>query len=267
MAAFYGSGLMLLLSFSSRKTMMTPKRIVKALSSVGILITQSMAVIIPIGFIICGLTITGATYALVAQLINLGAENIFAVLLIGAVACYVMGMAGLIAPAYIFLAVSLAPAVIEITGANLIAVHLFIVYYAVLADITPPVAVAAFIGASIAGASPMRTGLQAMRLGVVVYFIPFFFVLNPALILQGPILESAYLFALCLVGITFIAGGLEGYLVKIGRLGLLERPLFVIGGALIAFPEWNSTIIGALLVLFTIAMRYIRRKMTVEKLS
>ena len=99
-----------------------------------------------------------------------------------------------------------------------------------------------------------------MQLGIVIYFIPFFFVFNPALILEGPLLESLYLFVLCLVGISLLAGGLTGYLVKVGTLELWARPLLVVAGFLIAFPEWNTTFIGAALALFVIAIIFIKKK-------
>ena len=136
-----------------------------------------------------------------------------------------------------------------------------------LAGITPPVALGSFIAAAIAGANPIRTAVTSARLGIVIYFIPFFFVFHPALILEGSILETLYLFALCLLGIVFIAGGMEGHLLKVGRVGLVARPLFVLAGLLIAYPEWNTTLIGAALAFFVIVIIYaikrIKRKSSI----
>ena len=106
----------------------------------------------------------------------------------------------------------------------------------------------------------MKTGFTAMRLAVVLYFIPFFFIFNPALILEGPVLESLYLFALCLLGIGIIAGGLEGYLLKIGKLKMWSRPPFVLGGFLIAFPNGITTVIGAALTTLFIAVTLIAKR-------
>ena len=147
----------------------------------------------------------------------------------------------------------MAPALI-LMGFDVLAVHLFIIYFAMLACITPPVALIAFVGANIAGAPMMRTAFKAMRLGIVIYFVPFFFVFNPALVLRGSPLEALYLFTLCLLGIALMAGGLEGYLVRVGKVTVWARPLLVIAGFLIGFPEWNTTIIGAVLALFLIAI-------------
>lgn len=265
MAPWYATGLMLLLSFHSREAWMTPKRLIKTLVGTGTLICQAMAVILPIAFIVNGLGITGTACAFTAGLVHLGRENLVFILLLGVVACYILGMAGMLISAYVFLAVTLAPAIIEVGQLNVLAVHLFIIYYAMLSAITPPVAVVAFIAASMAGAEPMKTAWQAVRLGVVLYFIPFFFVFNPSLVLQGSLVEAGYLFVLCLVGILLIASGLEGYLVKVGRLGLWVRPLLVISGFLIAFPEWTTTIIGAILALFTIAIALFRTKPVAKK--
>ncbi|MFH1775853.1 MAG: hypothetical protein ABH839_04295 [Chloroflexota bacterium] len=110
----------------------------------------------------------------------------------------------------------------------------------------------------------MKTAWKAMRLGIVIYFIPFFFIFNPALILRGPPLETVYLFSLCLVGIVFIAAGVEGYLFKIGRLVWWSRLPLVAGGFLIAFPEtfpnMPLTGIGFALVAVIIAIVCLSRK-------
>ncbi len=106
----------------------------------------------------------------------------------------------------------------------------------------------------------MKTGYTAMRLAIVLYFIPFFFVFNPALILEGPIWETLYLFALCLLGIWILASGLEGYLLKVGKLSLWSRPLLAAGGFLIAFPNWKTTIIGVALTAAVIAIILVRKE-------
>ena len=86
---------------------------------------------------------------------------------------------------YIFLAMLVGPA-LEKVGLNRMAVHMFIFYWGMLSSITPPVAIASFAAAGIAGAPPMQTGWESMRVGSIIYFLPFFFVLNPAFVLQGP---------------------------------------------------------------------------------
>jgi len=264
-APYYATVLLFLLSFIRKDTRLTPRRMVDTIATIGKLITQSIAIILPIGFIINGLTITGVSASFTAGLVHLGGGNVFTILIVGVIACYLLGMAGLLTPAYIFLAVSLAPAVIQIANLNVVATHLFIMYYAMLAAITPPVAAGAFLAGTIAGANLMKTAFQSVRLGIVIYFIPFFFVFNPALVLQGSILETVYLLILCLIGIVIIAGGFEGYLLKVGNISFWARPLLVISGLLIGFPEWLTTIIGAILAVFVIMLTIMTKRRTSER--
>ena len=268
-APWFASGLMFFLSFARRETMMTPRRIVNTMVSIGNLVVRTTGIVIPMGFIVAGLTATGVSGSFTAGIIRLGGDNPFLILLLGVVTCYILGMAGLVTPAYIFLALTLAPAVLKVAPLNPLAIHLFIMYYAMLANITPPVAGGAFIAATMAGAHPMRTAWMAMRLGIVIYFIPFFFVFNPALVLQGSFLETIYLFALVIVGIVLIAGGFEGYLIKFGLVKWWARPLLVISGLLIGFPEWISTISGAILALIVLAFLFMvkSRRTIVEKIG
>jgi len=267
LSPYYASGLLFLLSFTSKRTMLTPRRLANAFKTMGQIITQTTALILPFAFILAGLVLTGTSSAFTSGLVALGGGNVVMILILGIVACYILGIMGMDLAAYIFLAISMAPALIQIGGLNVLAVHLFIIYYAMLAAITPPVAIGAFVGAAMAGASPMKTGLTAMRLGSVIYFIPLFFIFNPVLLLQGSLVEASYLIVLCFLGILFIAGGLEGYLLKMGELKLWMRPLLVIGGLAIAYPEWISTGIGAAVVIATLAVPEMSRRGWHRKLA
>ena len=148
--------------------------------------------------------------------------------------------------AYLFLAVTLAPA---LTGSGLdkVAVHLFMLYWGMISFITPPVAIGAFAAASVAGANGIRTGVEAMKLGSVIYFIPFFFVLNPALIGRGSIYDILIVFFSAVIGIILISSSLQGYLIGIGDLKKskhLEWPIrimFGFSGILMALPGGKVT--------------------------
>jgi len=259
-APFFAAALMIPLSFCSKKTKLTPQKVIGAIVTVGRLLAMAMAVILPLGIIIAGLTVTGSILSLTTAMITLGADNVFLILCLGMIASYVMGMAGLGLPAYIFLAVTMAPAVVQIGQLNEIGVHLFMVYFSLLSMITLPVAAGAFLAGTMAGANLMQTALTAMRLGIVIYFIPFFFVYNPALVLQGgSVIETLYLFALCLIGIALIAAGTEGYLLKVGNLRMWLRPLIAVGGFLIALPGWETTIIGAIMAAVVIFIAWTTR--------
>ncbi|MGH8741002.1 MAG: TRAP transporter large permease subunit, partial [Burkholderiales bacterium] len=162
-------------------------------------------------------------------------------LAMAALTSLVLGLGLTTTACYIFLAILVGPA-LEKAGLNKMAVHMFVFYWGMLSSITPPVAIASFAAAGIAGAPPMKTAWESMSVGSIVYFIPFFFVLNPAFVLQGSLWETAYLTACAGVGAIFICGGLQGYQLGVGdlrRTAMLEWPLraaLALGGIVLAAP-------------------------------
>jgi TRAP transporter 4TM/12TM fusion protein len=262
---YYASLLMLLLSFWSKETRMTPKKLISSLITGGSIITQTVAVMVPIGFIISGLTVPGTSASFTSGIVHLSGGNVLLMLILGVVACYILGMAGMLVSAYIFLAVTLAPAAIQLGHFSPIAVHLFIIYYCMISVITPPVAVAAFVAAAIGGADPMKTGFKAMRLGVAIYFLPFFFLYNPSLIFQGSIPETLFRLLMCMLGLTLIGAANEGYFWLIGNIGLVERVLIFICGLLFAFPETTTDIIGFFGVIAVLIEIWLRKRIVSRK--
>ncbi|EAQ04991.1 hypothetical protein OB2597_06895 [Pseudooceanicola batsensis HTCC2597] len=243
-APWYACGLMIALSFLRKDTMMTPRRLYDTLRQIGVLVTQTAAIILPIAFVVSALTITGVTGSVTSGLVALGGDNVFLIIALGVLACFIMGMAGLAIVAYIFLAVTLAPAIIRIGGLNEVAVHFFIIYYAMLSVITPPVGAAAFLAATIAGAKPMRTSFTAVRLGVVIYFVPLFFLFQPALVFQGDLTPLIYVLPSIIAGIILLSGGLEGYLLGIGLVRPVLRLPLAAAGFAFSFPGLMTTLIG-----------------------
>jgi TRAP-type uncharacterized transport system fused permease subunit len=254
------------LAVSSRRAL---KRVETAMVQAAGLINFGASVFLGMAFILVGLMKTGMAAGVTSWIVSLGGENIYLILFIGVVFCLIMGMVGLSRASYLFLAVTMAPALVGIGstapefaavgGISMIAVHLFIIFYSGLGGFTPPVALHAFIAAGIAGANPMKTAWLSLRLGIVLVFIPFFFVLQPALlIINQPWYNVLIHFSLALTGIWLLASGLEQYMVGLGRLNWWSRPFLMIGGFLIAFPQWTLTIIGFVLCTIGIAIaRYI----------
>jgi TRAP-type uncharacterized transport system fused permease subunit len=184
---------------------------------------------------------TGVVSSLAGDLLRIAGDNAFLLLFMCAFTSLVLGLGLTTTACYIFLAILIAPA-LEKAGLNRMAVHMFIFYWGMLSSITPPVAIASFAAAGIAGSPAMRTGWESMWVGSIIYFIPFFFVMNPALVLQGHYLEALGLMALAGFGTLFICGGIQGYQAFVGDLrkaGMLEWPirvLLVIGGFVVATP-------------------------------
>ncbi len=217
------------------------------------------------GIITAALTVTGLAQGLSGMLITLGGGNTFILLLLTAAACYVLGLALPGVVAYILLSVLTVPALIQM-GINLYAAHMFVFYYATSGVITPPVATAAFVAANIAGAGMMRTGFQAMFLGIVVYIVPFAFVYTPSLLLQGPMSEIPIVIAWCLVGATAMAIALEGYLG--GKIGWLQRILLFAGGLTLFAPFTTVKIIATVILVLTVLpqlLTFIKAKVAAPK--
>jgi TRAP transporter 4TM/12TM fusion protein len=198
------------------------------------------------GLLIGAFSMTGVISSLANDLLMLAGGSAILLLVMCAITSLILGLGLTTTACYIFLAILVAPA-LEKMGLNKMAVHMFIFYWGMLSSITPPVAIASFAAAGIAGSPPMKTGWESMRVGSIIYFIPFFFVLNPAFVMQGPILETAYLTFTALVGTVFICGGIQGFQMGVGdlrRTGMLEWPLrvsLVIGGFVLAAPGGGIT--------------------------
>jgi len=206
------------------------------------LFAELIAILCGVGLLVGALSVTGLSGTIANDLIYLAGGSTLVLLFMGAATSFILGIGMTVTAAYIFLAVALAPALVNGGGMNALAVHLFILYWGMLSYITPPVALGAFAAATIAGARPMATGFQAMRLGSIIYFIPFLFVLNPALILQGSAGEIALVFSEAVIGVVLIAGSMQGYLLGVGNLcrhALLQWPMrlmLILAGLAIAVP-------------------------------
>ena len=265
LAPWFAVGALVVLSSFMKNTRLNPKKLVICLVTVGRLVTQVGMILFAMNLLYGGLTITGLSGSFAAGLTNLGGGNIILIVLMGVLGCFIFGLAGMHIPAYIFMALTWVPVVISLGNFNILSSHLFIIYAAELSQVTPPVAIAAFLAGSMAQADPMRTAWQAMRLSIVLYFIPVFFLIEPALILQGKrLLHLLYLLPMCLTGVSLIAAGLQGYMWKIGKLKLWACPAFIISGFLIGFPEWKCNIIGAALALLTLIIIQLRKRLTSE---
>jgi len=257
---FYASGLLLVLTTLHPKLRLEFRRVPELFYQIAKLLSQTIALLLPTSFILGGLMATGVAPVIAASLVRMGGDGLVPVLAIGIGVCIIFGMLGMIVAAYLMLALTLAPALEQIAGLNTLAIHMFIAYYASLAAITPPVALAAFLASRISDSDPIFTSMHAARLGIVLYFVPIFFLFEPALILQGPWHLTLIWTALNVLAVVVIAAASEGYIPRLGRLrGWARLPLFG-SGLLIGFPEWTSTLAGIAIALAMLALS--RRRAT-----
>ena len=239
-APYYATVLLLAINQVLPKHRLSWKGFVGLVESTGHLLSELSATLAGVGLIVGGLFLTGMAGTLVNDLVYIAGGSPYLLMLTGAITSFILGMGMTVTAAYIFLAIVLAPALIKV-GLDPLAVHLFILYWGMISFITPPVALGAFAAASLAKANPMATGFEAMRLGSIIYFIPFFFVLNPALILHGTLYGIVMVFTTAVIGVVLIAGALQGYVTGIGLLGTgpvgwIFRLLVAGGGMLLAIP-------------------------------
>ncbi len=231
-APFYATALLIAINQIfpySRWGMAELKRFIEGTAA---LFAELAGILCGVGLIVGALAVTGMSGTIANDLIFLAGGNPLVLLFMGALTSFILGIGMTVTAAYIFLAISLAPAVVG-AGLDPLAVHLFILYWGMLSFITPPVALGAFAAATIAGSKPMETGLHAMKLGSIIYFIPFFFVLNPALIMQGDPYSIIKVVVTALLGVWLIASGLQGYLAWVGKLDVHPQGRWVIQGLLI----------------------------------
>lgn len=202
----------------------------------GHLLVELLVILSAVGLIVGALSVTGLSGTLVNELLFIAGGSTSILLLTGALTGFVLGIGMTVTAAYIFLAIVLAPALIE-GGLNPVAVHLFILYWGMLSFITPPVALGAYAAASIADANPIRTAFTAMSLGIASYLIPFLFVLNPKLILSEGLLAALPDCLEVLAGLYLLVAATQGYIPRLGRPGYAGRSMLAAGGILIALPD------------------------------
>ena len=184
-APFYATALLLVLNqLFSKDQRWTLRTIVKFLEVNGRTFVELVGILAGCGLLIGAFSMTGVVSSLANDLLRIAGDNALLLLAMCAITSLVLGLGLTTTACYIFLAILVAPA-LEKLGLNKMAVHMFIFYWGMLSAITPPVAIASFAAAGIAGAPAMKTGWESMWVGSIIYFIPFFFVLNPALVLQG----------------------------------------------------------------------------------
>ncbi len=240
-APFYATLLLLALNQAFNRERWGWGTLVRFLEVNGKTFVELVGILAGCGLLIGAFSVTGVISSLAGDLLAIAGNNALALLAMTALTSLVLGLGLTTTACYIFLAILVGPA-LEKAGLNKMAVHMFVFYWGMLSSIPPPVAIASFAAAGIAGAPPMQTGWASMRVGSIIYFIPFFFVLNPAFVLQGPWYETLYLTLSAGVGSIFICGGLQGYQLFIGDLrgsGRMQWPirlLLILAGFLLAVP-------------------------------
>lgn len=270
-SAFYTIVLTVVVAAFRKSTRMSFKDILEALENGA---RQSLSVMIAcavVGIIIGVVSLTSFGTVMTSAITAFGAGSLFWTLFLTMLASIVLGMGLPSIPAYIITATMTAPALAEF-GIPVLVAHLFVFYFGIFANITPPVALAAFAGAGISGGDPMRTGFNALKLSIAGFIIPYLFVYNPAMLLietadiavnakefaLPPALEVISITITAIIGIIGLSAAVEGYFKT--RLNLFLQVLLGAGALLLIVPETITDIIGLAIVLGIFALNYVKNK-------
>ncbi len=260
-AAVYSIVSVIAVGAVNKATRMTPRAIVNALESGARSALSIVAATACAGIVVGVITLTGLGLKFAGGIIGLAGGVLLPTLLLTMVACILLGMGTPTTANYIITSTIAVPALLALeTPVPLLAAHMFVFYFGIVADITPPVALAAFAASGIAGSKALETGIQSTRISIGAFIIPYVFVFSPALLLiDASWHTSAFAAATAVIGMIGVSAGMIGYWMR--PLNPVERLLAITGGLLSIVPGLltDSAGLGLLAVLFTLQLM-IRRK-------
>ena len=210
------------------------------------------------GIIAGVVTLTGLGQIFISAIVGVANGQLMIALFFTMITCIVLGMGVPTTANYIIMATTCAP--ILVTGMNMdpIAANMFVFYFGIVADITPPVALAAYAGSAIAKANPMKTAFQATRLAIAAFLIPYIFALNPAMLfINSTPFQVVQIIITSFIGMAGVAAGLEGYLIK--NMNVLERIMVAAGGLAMLIPGTVTDLIGVGLVVVVIVFQLLHK--------
>lgn len=250
------SGLIYIIaSLIGKKTRESGKVSLDALET-GIKNTMGVSLACGLAGIIAGVvTLTSLGSTLINVIVPIAKNNLFLALFLTMVACIVLGMGVPTTANYLIMATITAP-ILEQMGLPLLAAHMFVFYFGIVADITPPVALAAYAGSAIANSNPLKTGINATRLAITAFIIPYIFAFNPKMLfIDATVFEVVFIVITSVMGIVALSAALEGYIFR--KLKAIEIIFLVIGGMLMIYPEHITDAIGFAITVVVILVQLV----------
>ena len=258
-AVFFATLCAIGLSFVRSESALAPRRLFAALEDGGRSVLSVAATTATAGIIVGVVTLTGLGLKLSGILVDLAGGSVFLTVAYAAVAVWMLGLAVPVTASYIIAAVMIAPA-LTLVGIPDFAAHMFIFYYAVLSEVSPPTALSPFAAAAITGGNPFRTMMLTWKYTLPAFLVPFAFTLSPegaGVLLQAPLGDIARTAGTAAVGVSALAMGLGGWLTK--PASMIERVAAVAGGLLLFYATTTTDVIGLLLLAAAVALHLIRR--------
>lgn len=250
--------LAIVVSLFDKENRITPIKVLDALEAGG-KSTITVAAACGVAGIISGsITMTGLANELINAIVGVANNHLIVALFLTMICCIILGMGVPTTANYCIMAATCAPILIRM-GVPAMAAHFFVFYFGIVADITPPVALAAYAGSAIAKSNPMKTAFNASRLAIAVFIVPYVFCFSPALlIIDTTVLEVVRIAITSFIGIFGVAAGLEGYLK--GEMNAIIRALFVIAGILLIIPSAVTDIIGVVAIAVVVVIQFMGSK-------
>ncbi len=235
-------------------------RMATALQSGSVGVLAVAATCAAAGIIVGVVTLTGLGLKFSSIVIQFAHGNLLLTAIFTSLVVWVVGLAVPVTASYIICAVIAAPALTKL-GVPDFAAHMFIFYYAVLSEVSPPTALSPFAAASITGGDPYKTTMQAWKYTLPAFLVPFCFVLDPSgvgLLLKGNWIDVAHVTITAAIGVAALACGVQGWMLT--RTGKIERALLIAAGLLLVYPTSVADVAGLALVLVAIALQWRRRR-------
>lgn len=245
-AATYCILLSILVSLFDKDNRITPLKIVQALEAGGKSAITVGAACGVAGIISGTITMTGLANDIINAIVGIAGDRLIVALVLTMLCCIVLGMGVPTTANYCIMAATTAPILIRM-GVPVMAAHFFVFYFGIVADVTPPVALAAYAGSAIAKSNPMKTAFNASKLAIAVFIVPYMFCFNPAMLLiDTTALEVAQIAVTAFIGVFALAAALEGYLRT--NMNPIARIVIAAGGLLLIDPGALTDLIGIILV-------------------
>ena len=210
------------------------------------------------GIIAGTITMTGLANVMINGIVSLAGSQVIVALFLTMICCIVLGMGVPTTANYCIMAATCAPILVQM-GVPMIAAHFFVFYFGIVADLTPPVALAAYAGAAIAQANPMKTAFTATKLAIGAFIVPYVFALNPAMLfIDTDAWEVILICITSFAGIFGVSSALQGYFFC--NMSWYERIISAAGGLLLIYPGAVTDAVGLGLVAVVLVIQFIKKK-------
>ncbi|MFH1123238.1 MAG: TRAP transporter fused permease subunit [Pseudomonadota bacterium] len=259
MAVFWATVIAFAVSFIRKDTALYPKKLIQALRGGSIGVLNVACTCAAAGIIVGVVTLTGLGLKFSSIIIAYAGGSVFLTAIYTALIVWVIGLAVPVTASYIISAVIAAPALIML-GVPDFAAHMFVFYYAILSEVSPPTALSCFAAAALTGGNPYKTTLYAWKYTLPAFIVPFMFTLDPrgvGLLLKGPPMDVVWTVISSFLGLTALAGGVENWFLK--RTTFYERLMLIAAGLLLVYPTALCDAVGLLLIAAVVVLQKTRK--------